>query len=931
MDKETSDYKNTLNLPQTDFPMRGNLPNREPQILEFWQKNDIYNQLIKRNSDKPLFILHDGPPYANGAIHVGHAMNKILKDMIIKSKLLQGFNAPYVPGWDCHGLPIEQKVEQKVGKANQKVSVKEFRDHCRAFAKEQVELQKPEFIRLGVLGDWENPYLTMNYQTEANIVRSLIGVVKKGHIKQGFKPINWCFDCGSSLAEAEVEYHEKQSFSIDVAFAVSDLSDLSNRIGVKVDQADVVIWTTTPWTLPSNVAVAVHADFEYGLYQTSKGKLIVAVELVEAIKNRWQENDDWQELARFNGRKIDKLALKHPFANRDVLVINGDHVTLEAGTGCVHTAPSHGVEDYDVCQKYGIEMINVLGGNGVFSEQADLVANQSLKNAENIILDRLKEDNRLIFITKFNHSYPHCWRHKTPTVYRATGQWFIAMDQKDKQKSLRNIALNALESVSFTPDWGKARLVNMIANRPDWCISRQRYWGVPLCFVVHKETGELHPDILSIMEKAADKIEQSGIEAWFELDLAELIAEKDLPFYHKLNDVLDVWFDSGTTHFSVLKQNPNLSHPADLYLEGSDQHRGWFHSSLLTGSAIDEASPYKALLTHGFTVDEQGRKMSKSLGNVVDPKKVINQMGADVLRLWVASVDYSAEVRLSQNILNQRADAYRRIRNTCRFLLANLHDFDPDKNLIDKENMLALDQYAIVNANNIQKKIISAYQNYQFHDIYQILFNYCTVDLGGFYLDVIKDRQYTVAKNNLARRSAQTAIYHILEAMVRWLSPICSFTAEEIWQAMPKNRELSVFFGEFYDQLFDQLDNFDEDFWQKMIMVRDQVNHNLEIARKENLIGSSLEVEIVINAPSEIFDLLSKLGDELRFLLLVSKVGLIRSENNKLIIQINKSNNQKCNRCWHLSESVGQNHHHPDLCSRCIENIGEIGEKRIYV
>lgn len=926
-----ADYKDTLNLPTTDFPMRGNLPQREPNMLQFWQEIDIYNQLLMRNQGKPTFTLHDGPPYANGAIHVGHAMNKILKDMIIKSRWLLGFDCAYVPGWDCHGLPIEQKVEQKLGKPSEKLSASAFRAACRAFASEQVALQKPDFMRLGVFADWENPYLTMDFANEAAIVRALREIVAKNHVVKGFKPINWCFDCGSSLAEAEVEYQQKTSHSIDVSFAVKTPDELWNRLGIApLDAAvDVVIWTTTPWTLPANVAVALHPDIEYGLFVADERWVIVAAELVESIKARWQSEKAWQELARVSGKALEGLKLLHPFAEREVPIINGEHVTLEAGTGCVHTAPAHGVEDYEVCKAYHIEMINVLLGNGVFSQEADLVAGLPMKQAEALILETLKTSGRLLQHSRFEHSYPHCWRHKTPTVFRATTQWFISMDKA----ALREKALADLENVSFTPAWGKARLVNMIAGRPDWCISRQRYWGVPLCFVAHKETGELHPDILAIMDKAAEQIAKEGIEAWFELPLEALIPKEDVEYYEKLNDVLDVWFDSGVTHYSVLRGRQRLSYPADLYLEGSDQHRGWFHSSLLTGAAIDGRAPYKALLTHGFTVDEQGRKMSKSLGNVVEPKKVISQMGADVLRLWVASSDYSAEVSLSENILKQRADAYRRIRNTCRFLLANLHDFDPNVHLVEKEQMLALDRYAVASAHALQEKLIEDYQRYEFHNIYQRLFNYCAVELGGFYLDVIKDRQYTVATDNLARRSAQTAMYHVLEAMVRWLAPICSFTAEEIWQHMPARAEKSVFFSQFYEQLFALTEaDLPQAFWQLLMKCRDTVNAALEKARKEGVIGGSLEADIVLTVAPEDYAWLSKLGEELRFALIVSKVRLQAGDAAEGIsVVVEKSGAQKCERCWHFVESVGQNPEHPHLCQRCVENISGAGEVRHYV
>ncbi|UJF24942.1 isoleucine--tRNA ligase [Suttonella sp. R2A3] len=922
-----ADYKHTLNLPQTDFPMRGNLPQREPEMLAFWQERDIYNKQREQFADKPRFLLHDGPPYANGAIHVGHALNKILKDIITKSRHQLGYDSPYVPGWDCHGLPIEQKVEQKIGKPGPKVSASEFRHACREFAESQVALQKDDFIRLGVFGYWDKPYITAAPQTEAGIVRGLAEIVRRGHVVNGFKPINWCLDCGSSLAEAEVEYQDKTSISIDVRFAVRDIADLQKRFAYDgaIDAADVVIWTTTPWTIPANVAVSVHPEFSYVLVRASAGVFIVAADLLEGLVERWQL-DDAEVLAQIDGKQLDGLKLAHPFVDERVVpVVCGEHVTLEQGTGCVHTAPAHGVEDYDVCRRYGLEMINIVLGNGCYSDDTPYFAGQHVFKANSAVVDLLRERGRLLHDNSFTHSYPHCWRHKSPTIYRATTQWFISMDQQ----GLRDTALSGLEGVQFTPEWGRARLTNMIAGRPDWCISRQRYWGVPLCFVVHNETGELHPDVASIMEEAAQAIEKNGIEAWFDLPLEVLIPAEDLANYHKLDDVLDVWFDSGITHYAVLRERPELSYPADLYLEGSDQHRGWFHSSLLTGSAIDGQPPYRGLLTHGFTVDEKGHKMSKSLGNVVDPQTVIKQMGADVLRLWVASADYSAEISLSNNILKQRADAYRRIRNTCRFLLANLHDFDPAADQVAREDMVALDRYAVSLAYQLQEKLRHAYEHYEFHLIYQQLFNFCSVDMGGFYLDVIKDRQYTIATDNRARRSAQTAIYHILEAMVRWLAPILSFTAEEIWQYMPGERAESVFLSEFYDGLFalDE-DDYDASFWRLLMQYRERVNTALEQARKEGSIGGSLEAEVTLTLPETDREQLARLGDELRFAFIVSSVTLHTGEP---AVAVKQSSAAKCERCWHHVPSVGENAEHPDLCTRCVDNISSDGENRQYV
>ena len=922
-----ADYKDTLNLPETAFPMRGNLPQREPEMLAFWEKADIYGKQRAAFADAPKFILHDGPPYANGAIHVGHALNKILKDIITKSRHLLGFNSPYIPGWDCHGLPIEQKVEQQIGKPGAKVSATEFRAACRAYAASQVELQKADFIRLGVFGDWAHPYLTMQPQTEAGIVRALREIVARGHVVHGFKPVNWCLDCRSSLAEAEVEYEDKTSDSIDVRFAVHDPAELARRMGSDVmpPAVDVIIWTTTPWTLPANLTVSVHPEHDYALIEGEGRWFVIAQEMMDSVRERWGISAPWTVHASAKGSALDRLVLAHPFIERDSLLINGDHVTLDAGTGCVHTAPAHGVEDFEICRHYGIDVLNLVLPDGSFSEDTPYFAGENVFKANPKIVQLLREQDRLVHHEAIRHSYPHCWRHHSPTIYRATAQWFISMDKA----GLRQTALDGLQHVRFTPEWGRSRLTNMIADRPDWGITRQRYWGVPLCFVQHKDTGELHPDILNIMDKAAAVIAKDGIEAWFTLALADLIPAADLENYEKLNDVLDVWFDSGSTHYAVLRQRPDIGYPADLYLEGSDQHRGWFHSSLLTGCAIDGHPPYKGLLTHGFTVDESGRKMSKSLGNVVEPQKVINNLGADILRLWVSSADYSAEVSLSDNILKQRADAYRRIRNTCRFLLANLHDFDPAKHAVPTADLLALDRYAIARADALQKAIIASYENYEFHLIYQQLFNFCAVEMGGFYLDIIKDRQYTVATDNRARRSAQTAIWHILEAMVRWLAPILSFTAEEIWQHMPGARAESVFLARFYDGLTGYDAAFDAAYWADLIRVREEVNVALENARKDGLIGGSLEAALHISAPESTYHNLTRLGDELRFLFITSAVTL--AQGDALAVEVKKADGEKCERCWHILPTVNSDPAYPGLCPRCVENVAHGGEHRQYV
>ena len=755
------DYKPTLNLPHTDFPMRGNLANREPEMLKQWQASDLYQQIRDVSDGRPTFVLHDGPPYANGDIHIGHAVNKILKDIIIKSHTIDGFDARYVPGWDCHGLPIELMVEKKIGKAGVKVDAKTFREKCREYAAKQVDGQRKDFIRLGVLGDWQKPYLTMDYKFEADIVRSLGKIIDKGHLHQGSKPVHWCLDCGSALAEAEVEYQDKESSAIDVMFVAANNADFEKAFNCSEGKGDIaaVIWTTTPWTLPANQAVALHPDFNYDLIQveTHNGpaRLILETSLAESALQRYGVENS-QRLASCQGQALENLQLKHPFYDKQVPIILGDHVTTETGTGSVHTAPGHGQDDFIVGNRYGLEVYNPVGGNGVFLADTELFAGKHVNKVNPEIIEILEENKVLLKHAKLKHSYPCCWRHKTPIIFRATPQWFISMEQA----GLRDLANKAIKATTWLPDWGQARIESMVNNRPDWCISRQRTWGVPIPLFVHKETGELHPDTQTLIEQVANKIEQDGIEAWFSLDASDLIGgEADQ--YDKATDTLDVWFDSGVTHACVLNKRTKLPFPADLYLEGSDQHRGWFQSSLLTSVAINGVAPYKKVLTHGFTVDAKGKKMSKSLGNVMSPQKVVGTLGADILRLWVASSDYSNEMTVSDEILNRSADSYRRIRNTARFLLANLNGFNPATDKLDTSELLSLDRWAIAKSLELQNEIIAAYKEFNFHLIHQRLQHFCTVDMGGFYLDIIKDRQYTTQSNSVARRSAQTALYHI--------------------------------------------------------------------------------------------------------------------------------------------------------------------------
>lgn len=942
-----SDYKSTLNLPKTDFPMRGNLPQREPKMLADWQANKIYEKQREISQGRDKFILHDGPPYANGALHMGHALNKVIKDIIIKSQQMMGKDAPYIPGWDCHGLPIELKVEQKVGKVGQKITAAEFRKACRKYAETQINLQREDFVRLGVFGRWDNPYKTMNFQTEAGIIRTLAKIVAKGHVSRGSKPVNWCTDCGSALAEAEVEYQDKLSFSIYVAYAVQNPAEFAKLFGVDSDKSiDVVMWTTTPWTLPSSYAMSLHPELVYGLYQTDSGRQVVFAKELAASVAANAELGELTLLGEAKGADLDRQLLKHPYLDRDILVLNGEHVTTEQGTGCVHTAPAHGVDDYNVgALEYGIEFEPFVDGRGIFMPNTEHFVGQHVFKANDNIVEFLQGTDRLLSVSKMEHSYPHCWRHKTPTIFRATSQWFVSMDNH----GLRKDALDGIEKVDFIPDWGQARLYDMIENRPDWCISRQRYWGVPLCLFVHQETGELHPNTTDIMEKVAQQVEQDGIEAWFDFSAEELIGAEDAKVYEKTTDVLDVWFDSGATHEAVIRAEPSLQFPADLYLEGSDQHRGWFHSSLLTSSAINGLPPYKGVLTHGFVVDENGHKMSKSLGNIVEPQKIIKTMGADILRLWVSSTDYSREIRLSDSILKHTGDAYRRIRNTARFLLSNTYDFEPQQHLVAHADLLPLDQYIVAKALEVQKNIEKAYDDYQFNVVYQAIHHFCSLDLGSFYLDVIKDRQYTVQTDNHARRSAQTAMYHVLEAMTRWTAPILSFTADEIWSHLPtpangETRDESVFLTTFYDGLSPLAadSEFDFAYWQMIEKVREAVSAELEKARAAGKIGSSLDAEVTIYASENLAKQLQRLGDELRFVLITSAasvvalgeqaddVEVITIDDESMAVTAAKSGHKKCDRCWHYREDVGQHVEHPDLCGRCIENVEGDGEVRRF-
>ncbi|KTG29153.1 isoleucine--tRNA ligase [Idiomarina sp. WRN-38] len=943
----TMDYKHTLNLPETDFPMRGMLPKQEPGRVSQWQDMNLYQRLREARAGAPLFVLHDGPPYANGSIHIGHAVNKILKDIIVKSKNLAGFDAPYVPGWDCHGLPIEHKVETTHGKH---LAADKARELCREYAGAQIETQLVDFVRLGVIGDWDHPYRSMDYANEAGEIRALADMVEAGYVFKGLKPVNWCFDCGSALAEAEVEYADKKSDAIDVAFPVEDADKLAAAFGLSElsKPAAVVIWTTTPWTIPANQALNVHPDFTYALVDTGERLLLLAEELVESCLERFGLQGE--VVATTQGKQLDLINFRHPFYDRLSPVYLADYVESEVGsTGIVHSAPSYGMDDFVTCREHGMsfdDMLNPVQGNGVYADDLPFFGGQMIWKANPNIIEKLRDVNALMAHTPIKHSYMHCWRHKTPVIYRATAQWFVGMDIKGKDgKTLRERALAGIEATEFTPAWGQARLHSMIANRPDWCISRQRNWGVPIPFFLHKQTGELHPNTVSLMEEAAKRVEQEGIEAWFKLEPSELLGAEAAD-YEKVTDTLDVWFDSGTTHRHVLRGSHPHGHEsgprADLYLEGSDQHRGWFHSSLLTGAAIDGHAPYRQLLTHGFTVDAQGRKMSKSIGNVVAPQSVMDKLGADILRLWVASTDYSGEMAVSDEILKRTADVYRRIRNTARFLLSNLNGFDPKRDQVAFGDMLALDQWVVDRAAQLQGRIETAYEEYRFLDVYQQVHGFCARELGGFYLDVIKDRQYTTQTDSLARRSAQTALYHVVEALSRWVAPILSFTAEEIFEHIPGERGDSVLLETYYTGLstLEEGAEMGRAFWEQVLEVKHSVNKCLEDARNAKVIKGSLAAEVTLFVNDELHATLAKLGDELRFVMLTSEVHLApladaanaeSTELEGLKVAVSASGHAKCERCWHHRADVGSVAEHPDLCGRCVSNLPEgSGEIRHY-
>ncbi|MGE0013759.1 MAG: isoleucine--tRNA ligase [Azoarcus sp.] len=932
-----ADYRKTLNLPDTSFPMRGDLPKREPKWIAEWQQKKLYQRIRKASAGRPKFVLHDGPPYANGHLHLGHALNKILKDIIVRSKTMAGFDAPYVPGWDCHGLPIEHKIEVTHGK---NLPADKVRELCRAYATEQVEIQKQEFIRLGVLGEWDNPYLTMNFANEANEIRALAEMTKAGYVFKGLKPVNWCFDCGSALAEAEVEYADKQSPTIDVAFSVTeaDAPKLAHAFGLDAlsKPAAAVIWTTTPWTIPANQALNAHPEFDYALVDTGARLLIIADELVAECLERYQL--EGKIVAKTKGAALERIEFRHPFYDRVSPVYLAEYVGLDAGTGIVHSAPAHGVDDFNSWGAYdrsNDEILSIVMGDGEYVPDLPFFGGMNIWKANPVIIDKLREVGALLADSKIKHSYMHCWRHKTPLVYRATAQWFVGMDRQAADHStLRERALRGVESTKFFPAWGQSRLHAMIANRPDWCISRQRTWGVPIPFFLHKESGELHPRTIELMEEVARRVEKEGIEAWFKLEAAELLGSEAAQ-YDKIGDTLDVWFDSGTTHWHVLRGSHNDGHAegprADLYLEGSDQHRGWFHSSLLTGCAIDGHPPYKALLTHGFTVDQQGRKMSKSLGNTILPQEVSDKMGAEILRLWVASTDYSGELAMSKEILARVVEGYRRIRNTLRFLMANTADFSIEADAVPIEQWLEIDRYALAFTRQMAAQAEADYGKFEFHKIVQGLQIFCSEELGAFYLDILKDRLYTTKADSLPRRAAQTALWHITQTLLKLMAPILSFTAEEAWAVLNPGKDDSVMLHTFHALPAQEGEAGLIARWENIRSVRADALKVIEGLRVEGKVGASLQAELELHLAADKFVAMQSLEDDLRFVTMTSRVSLVEvASAEEEHIVATPSEKQKCERCWHYTDDIGHNHDHPTLCGRCVSNLFGTGESRSH-
>ncbi|MEP6679358.1 MAG: isoleucine--tRNA ligase [Betaproteobacteria bacterium] len=946
-DDPKTDYKSTLNLVDTPFPMRGDLARREPGWVREWQEKRVYEAIRAASAGRPRFVLHDGPPYANGDLHIGHAFNKILKDLVVKSRTMAGFDAPYVPGWDCHGMPIEVQIEKTHGKH---LSIAETQRLCRAYAKEQIARQRTQFERFGVLGDWRRPYTTMDFNSEADEIRTLGKVLERGYLYRGLKPVNWCFDCGSALAEAEVEYEDRTDSAIDVGFPLDDPAErarLARAFGLEAlpeGPLHAVIWTTTPWTIPANQALNAHPDYTYALVQTERATLLLAEDLVAACLARYKLYG--KVIATASGAALENIAFRHPFYDRASPVYLGDYVTLDQGTGLVHSSPAYGIDDFNSCRRYGMhddDMLNPVQGDGRYAADLPLFGGMKIWDANPKIVDKLREVHALWHAEKYAHSYMHCWRHRTPIIYRATTQWFAGLDDVPgyqgvkPQRSLRATALAGIEATQFFPAWGKSRLYNMIAHRPDWTLSRQRQWGVPLPFFVDKLTDALHPDTPALLELAARKVEEGGIEAWFEATHEDFGV--DPAKYRKLTDTLDVWFDSGSTHQTVMggpnghasgagSRGRDTGFPADLYLEGSDQHRGWFHSSLLVSCMLNGVPPYKALLTHGFVVDNDGRKMSKSKGNVVAPQKIADSLGAEIMRLWVAATDFSGDMAIGDEILKRVVESYRRIRNTLRFLLANTADFDAARDAVPVAELFEIDRFALVQARMLSSAVEADYANYDFHLVVQRLQQYCSETLGGFYLDILKDRLYTTARDGRARRSAQTALAHLRDALLGLMAPVLSFTAEEAWRIVHPER--ATVFAEVWSDALPAIPDAAALVakWDRVLAVRALVLKQLEDVRQAGAIGSSLQAEVGVTAPGADHAALAALGDDLRFVFITSAAAV--REGATLAVDVRPSAHPKCERCWHWRADVGSDPAHPSLCGRCVANLFGAGEPRHF-
>ncbi|CAL4319823.1 isoleucine--tRNA ligase [Buchnera aphidicola] len=942
-----SDYKSTLNLPKTKFSMKGDLFKKEPLILKKWDTDDLYNQIRSSRKGGEKFFIQDGPPYANGDIHLGHALNKILKDIIIKSKIMSGFDVPFIPAWDCHGLPIEHEVEKKIGKLKKDIPKKKFRSLCRSYALEQVKNQKKDFIKLGILGEWKNPFLTMSPKSEANILKKLLQLIKNNHLYRGFRPVHWCFECQSSLSEAEIEHKEKTSDSAVILFKTTNVATINNIFKTNIQKnfnfIYIPIWTTTIWSLPSNKAVAVHPNFKYQLVKTKNNFLILEEKLTKITMKKIGDVT-WKVIGKTLGKKLENLLFLHPFLNITVPIILSKHVTSNIGTGSVHIAPDHGPEDYDVCKKYKIKISNYVDKNGFFLPDVhQLLSNIHIFKSKSIILNLLKKNNSLLILEKIKHNYPHCWRHKKAVIFRTTPQWFIGLDQN----KLREISLNFIKKINWIPKWGKKRMESMLLNRPDWCISRQRTWGVPIPFFIHKKTKQLHPETIFILKKISEKVSRSGIEIWWDLNLEEII-KKDAHLYEKSLDVLDVWFESGSMQISEIYINDAIKKEvSDICIEGSDQYRGWFMSSILLSTATIKKHPFKTILTHGFTVDQNGYKMSKSIGNSVKPKEIIKKLGADILRLWVASTDISENISISDEVLKQTSDHYRKIRNTIRFCISNLYDFDTEKNLVSSNKMLLLDQWIIEKTNSIQKKIIYLYNTYKIHDVFQKILYFCSIYLSSFYFDIIKDRLYTTQKNGIPRRSCQTSLYYILQTINRWIAPILPFTADECWNYLPGNKSKYIFTEYWFDGLFNlpkdiKINNF---FWEKIIKIKNEVNKILEKWRLKKIIKTSLEVSVTIYLDKKDIFLLETLKNELKFIFLTSEAKIQKyskapesayqsTKIKDLKIFLEKIKGKKCLRCWHyfISEKkIKQENKIKKICNRCKKNVFGNGEERFFL